>query len=38
MKLVLLAIVGIPILWLLALLYYLLSWLDWDKEHSRIPK
>lgn len=38
MNLVLLAIVGVPILWLLALLYYLLSWLDWDKKHSRISK
>jgi hypothetical protein len=38
MKLALLAIVGIPILWLLALVFYLLSWLDWDKKHSRIPK
>jgi hypothetical protein len=37
-KLTLLAIIGIPILWLLALVFYLLSWLDWDKKHSHIPK
>ena len=38
MKLALLLIVAIPMLWLLALIFYLLSWLDWDKTHSRIPK
>jgi hypothetical protein len=38
MKLALLAIVGVPILWLVALIFYLQSWLDWDKKHSRIPK
>jgi hypothetical protein len=38
MKLALLTIIGVPILWLLALIFYLLSWLDWDKKHSRIPK
>lgn len=38
MKLALLALVGVPILWLLSLIFYLLSWLDWDKKHSRIPK
>jgi hypothetical protein len=38
MKLALLALVGVPILWLLGLIYYLLSWMDWDKKHSRLPK
>ena len=38
MKLILLLLVGIPILWLLALVHYLLSWLDWDKKHAYIPK
>lgn len=38
MKLALLALVGVPILWLLSLIFYLLSWLDWDKKHARIPK
>ena len=38
MKLVLLALTGVPILWLLGLIFYLLSWLDWDKKHSRVQK
>ena len=37
MNLVLLAIVGVPILWLLAL-YYLLSWLDCDKKALTNPE
>lgn len=38
MKLALLILIGIPFIWLLALIFYLLSWLDWDKQHSRLPK
>jgi hypothetical protein len=38
MKLTLLILIGVPLLWLLALIFYLLSWLDWDKKHSRLPK
>jgi len=38
MKLLLFILVGIPILWLLGLLFYLLSWLDWDKQQAHISK
>lgn len=38
MKLVLLILVGIPVLWLVGLIGYLVSWVDWDKEHAQIPK
>jgi len=38
MKLTLLLLVGVPLLWPVALIFYLLAWLDWDKKHSRIPK
>jgi hypothetical protein len=38
MTLILLILVGIPILWLLGLIYYLLSWLDWAKERAYVSK
>lgn len=38
MTLVLLLLVSIPILWLVGLLYYLLTWLDWDKRHAYVEK
>jgi hypothetical protein len=38
MTLILLILVGIPILWLLGLLFYLLSWFDWDKEQAYVSK
>jgi hypothetical protein len=38
MELILLILVSIPILWLLAFLFYLLSWFDWDKGQAYIPK
>ena len=38
MTLFLLALVSIPLLWLLGCIYYLLFWLDWDKRHAYIDK
>lgn len=38
MTLFLLILVGIPIFWLLGFIFYVLSWLDWDKEHAYIDK
>jgi hypothetical protein len=38
MKLTLLLLVAVPILWLIGLLYYLLTWIDWDKTHRYIAK
>jgi hypothetical protein len=38
MTIFLLILVGIPILWLLGLLYYLISWIDVDRERSYISK
>jgi hypothetical protein len=38
MKLALLLLVAVPILWLIGLLYYLLTWIDWDKAHRYIAK
>jgi hypothetical protein len=38
MKLILLVVLGIPFFWLVALLYYLLTWIDWDKARARIDK
>ncbi len=38
MKIFLLALIGIPILWLLGLLAYLLSWIDFDKDRSYVSK
>lgn len=38
MTFVLLLLVGIPLLWLLGLLFYLLVWFDWDRKHAYIPK
>ncbi len=38
MTLVLLMLIGIPILWLLGLIWYLVGWVDWDKPHAHIPK
>jgi hypothetical protein len=31
-------IVSVPVLWLLGLIFYLLSWYDWDRKHSYIEK
>lgn len=36
MTIFLLALISVPILWLLALLYYLLSWVDWNKARAYI--
>ena len=38
MTIFLLILVGIPIFWLMGLLYYLISWIDLDKERSYISK
>jgi hypothetical protein len=38
MTLILFILLSIPILWLLALLYYLFTWFDWDKRHAYVPK
>lgn len=38
MAIFLLALVSIPIFWLLGLLYYLLSWIDVEKDHAYVPK
>jgi hypothetical protein len=38
MTLVLLILVGIPILWLLSLLFYLVLWFDWDKGRAYVSK
>ncbi len=38
MTLFLLILVGIPIFWLLGFIFYVLSWLDCDKEHAYIDK
>ena len=38
MTAVLLILIMVPILWLIGLIFYLVSWVDWDKKHSYIPK
>jgi hypothetical protein len=38
MTAILLMLVSVPALWLLGLLFYLLSWFDWDRKHSYISK
>ena len=38
MTTVLLILVGVPVLWLIGLVCYLLAWCDWDKKHSYIVK
>ena len=38
MKIFLLALIGIPILWLLGLLAYLLAWIDFDKDRAYVSK
>jgi phage shock protein PspC (stress-responsive transcriptional regulator) len=38
MTIFLLALILIPILWLLGLLAYLLSWIDLDKERAYVSK
>ena len=38
MTAILLMLVAVPILWLIGLLFYLFSWVDWDKKHSYIAK
>lgn len=38
MTAILLMLVSVPLLWLIALLFYLLSWFDWDRKHSYIRK
>lgn len=38
MTIFLLILIGIPFFWLLGLLYYLVSWIDLDKERSYISK
>lgn len=38
MTTILLILVSVPLLWLIGLIFYLLSWLDWDKQHAYIEK
>ena len=38
MTLVLLILVSVPVLWLLGLVYYLLTWCDWDKRRAYVEK
>jgi hypothetical protein len=38
MTAILLILVSVPILWLIGLIFYLLSWVDWDRKHSYIVK
>ena len=38
MTTVLLILVSVPLLWLIGLVGYLLSWYDWDRKHSYIVK
>ena len=38
MTAILLIFVSVPILWLVGLILYLLSWIDWDKKHRYILK
>ena len=38
MTVFLLILVIIPIFWLLGLLYYLLSWIDFDKDRAYVSK
>jgi hypothetical protein len=38
MTAILLLLVSVPILWLIGLIFYLLSWLDWDRKHRYILK
>jgi hypothetical protein len=38
MTIILFALIIIPIFWLLGLLYYLLSWIDFDKDRAYVSK
>lgn len=38
MTVILLILVCTPLLWLLALVFYLLAWIDWDKKRAYIDK
>ena len=38
MTAILLILVCVPVLWLIGLILYLLSWVDWDKKHAYIEK
>lgn len=38
MKIFLLALIIMPIFWLLGLLAYLLSWIDFDKDRAYVSK
>ena len=38
MTAILLILVSVPLLWLIGLIFYLLSWLDWDKTAHYILK
>jgi hypothetical protein len=38
MAIFLLTLIIIPIFWLLGLLYYLLSWIDLDKDRAYVSK
>lgn len=38
MTTILLILITVPIIWLIGLILYLLSWVDWDKKHGYIPK
>lgn len=38
MTAILLILVSVPLLWLVALVFYLISWIDWDKKHAYIEK
>ena len=38
MTTILLILVTVPILWLIGLIFYLFSWVDWDRKHAYIEK
>ena len=38
MTAILLILVSVPLLWLIALILYLLFLIDWDKKHAYIEK
>ena len=38
MTAILLILVSVPMVWLVGLILYLLSWIDWDRKHRYILK
>lgn len=38
MTAILLLLISVPILWLVGLVFYLLSWVDWERKKAYIQK